>query len=241
VWRSPAFTFYYVSADSCCIDNHLQSLVLSSELKLRQSEGVMVRRVVISLGVLSILAASAASAKAATDLRSVDSAALGTSRSVPWSEPVQINDPFEGSFVGVFDRNYFYDRFLNTTARIEVQSLWSPDSVRFLLVARDRDCLSQPFHYGLSSDLGCSQFNNARNIIELFVRINDQVFQVAGQNSTFPVSNELAQALQTAPEANISIRLVTESGETIDSEIGQGTVEAWKTVYAPQISNVLDN
>ncbi|MBD2066399.1 hypothetical protein H6F93_02460 [Leptolyngbya sp. FACHB-671] len=201
----------------------------------------MVRRVMICLGTLGILATSAISVEAATDLRSVDSAALGTSRSLPWSEPVQINDPFEGNFVGVFDRNYFYGRFLNTTTRIEVQSLWSPESVRFLLVTRDRDCLSQPFHYGLSSDLGCSEFNNARNITELFIRINDQVFQVSGQNSTFPVSSELAQALQTAPQGNVSIRLVTESGETIDSEIGQETVEAWRTVYTPQTDNVSSN
>ncbi|MBD2000087.1 hypothetical protein H6G00_26335 [Leptolyngbya sp. FACHB-541] len=201
----------------------------------------MVRRVMICLGILGILATSAISVEAATDLRSVDSAALGTSRSLPWSEPVQINDPFEGNFIGVFDRNYFYGRFLNTTTRIEVQSLWSPESVRFLLVTRDRDCLNQPFHYGLSSDLDCSEFNNARNITELSIRINDQVFQVSGQNSTFPVSSELAQALQTAPQGNVSIRLVTESGETIDSEIGQETVEAWRTVYTPQTDNVSSN
>lgn len=210
------------------------------EIGFHQSEAAMVRRVLVSLGTLGILAISALSGKAA-ELRSVDSAALGTSRSVPWSEPVQVNDPFEGTFVGVFDRNYFYDRFLNTAARIEVQSLWKPQAVRFLLVTRDRDCLSQPFHYGLSTDLGCSNFNNARNIIELFIKINDQVFQVAGQNSTFSVSDELAQALQTAPEGNVSIRLVTESGETIDSEIGQETVEAWRTVYTPQTNAGLNS
>lgn len=201
----------------------------------------MDRRLIVSLGMLGILAASAVSVKAVTELRSVDSAALGTGRSVPWSEPVQINDPFEGNFVGVFDRNYFYDRFLNTSARIEVQSLWSPESVRFLLVTRDRDCLSQPLHYGLSADLGCSEFNNARNIVELFLRINDQVFQVAGQNSTFLIDDELAQTLRTAPDGNVSIRLVTESGEAIDSEIGQGTVEAWRTVYTPQTADVSSN
>jgi hypothetical protein len=30
---------------------------------------------------------------------------------------------------------------------------------------------------------------------------------------------------------NINIRLVTKSGETVDSEIGLGTVKAWQTVY----------
>ncbi|MEB3337530.1 MAG: hypothetical protein VKJ46_08720 [Leptolyngbyaceae bacterium] len=193
----------------------------------------MVRPVVTSLGVLGILAASALSLRAA-NLRSVDSSALGTNRDLPWSEPVQIKDPFEGNFIGVFDRNYFYGRLLNTTARIEVQSFWNPQSVRFLLVARDRDCISQPFYDG-SFPIGvCSELHTTRNIVELFLKINDQVFQVAGKNSTFPINDELAQALQAAPAGTVSIRLVTENGETIDSEIGQDTVKAWKTVYAAQ-------
>ena len=191
----------------------------------------MMRRIIIGLSVLGILATRAISASASTDLRVVDSAALGTRPTPPWSEPVRVDDPFEGNFIGVFDRNYFFDRIFNTTARIEVQSLWSRDAIRVLLTTRDRDCLSGSFRRGISSHLGCSEFNNARNLTELFVIVNDEVFQVDGQNSTFPVSDELARALQNAPEGNVDIRLVAESGETIDSEIGEDTVEAWKTVY----------
>ena len=194
----------------------------------------MVRRLIVNLGVLGMLATLATSVNATTDLPVVDSAALGTRRNLPWSELVEINDPFEGNFVGVFDRHYFNERFLNTTARIEVQSLWSRESVHFLLIIRDRDCLGRSFHHGVSSTLSCSEFSNGRNIIQLFIKIDDQVLQVAGQNSTFPVSDELAQALQTAPDARIDIRLVTQSGETIDSEIGQRTVEVWRTLYTSQ-------
>jgi hypothetical protein len=185
----------------------------------------------IGLGVLSFVV-TISPVIAATDLPVVTSAALGASRSLPWSEPVQVDDPFEGNFIAVFDRNYFYDRFLNTTARIEVQSLWSPQSVRVLLITRDRDCLTQPIHYGISPGINCPELTASRNIAELFIKLDERVFQVSGQNSTFPISNELAQALQNAPEGNISIRLVTEGGATIDSEIGQETVAAWKTVYA---------
>ncbi|MEP0935498.1 hypothetical protein [Leptolyngbya sp. FACHB-8] len=67
------------------------------------------------------------------------------------------------------------------------------------------------------------------------------MFQISGQNSTFLISDELAQALQAAPEGIVSIRLVTESGEMIDSEIGQGTVEAWRTVYTPEIGALSNN
>ena len=192
----------------------------------------MFKRMMISLSALGILATSATVVSADTDLAVVDSAALGTNRNLPWSEPVQIDDPFEGSFIGVFDRHAFFDRFLNTNARIEVQSLWSQEFIRVLSVVRDRDCLNQSV--GTITDRSCTEFNTSRNITELFIKIEDEVFQVAGQGSTFPVSNELAAALQNAPEMNIDIRLVTESGETIDSEIGQGTVEAWKTVYRLQ-------
>ena len=186
----------------------------------------MVKRLIIGLGLLgSIWLASAA---VAAELAVVDSATLGTRRNLPWSEPVQIDDPFEGSFIGVFDRHSFSDRFLNTTARIEVQSLWSRDFIRVLSIIRDRDCLSGSF--GISPDL-CSEFSNARNIIQLFIKVDDDVFQIDGRNNEFPVSNELAQALQNAPETALDIRLVTESGEAIDSKIGEGTVEAWKAVY----------
>ncbi|MBD2463175.1 hypothetical protein H6G89_19240 [Oscillatoria sp. FACHB-1407] len=48
----------------------------------------MVWRKLIGLGSLAILAVSAVSVNAATDLPVVDSAALGTTRNLPWSEPV---------------------------------------------------------------------------------------------------------------------------------------------------------
>ena len=189
----------------------------------------MIGRLVVSLGFLGSIWSTGTLLARAAELNIVDSATLGTHRNLPWSEPVQIDDPFEGSFVGVFDRHSFSDRFLNTTARIEVQSLWSREFNRVLSIIRDRDCLSGSFR--VSPDLSCSEFSNARNIIQLFIKVDDDVFKIDGQNNTFLVSDELAQALQNASETSIDIRLVAESGESIDSEIGEGTVEAWKTIY----------
>lgn len=57
------------------------------------------------------------------------------------------------------------------------------------------------------------------------------MFRLEGQNSTFAVSDELAAALKNSPAGNVSIRLVAESGEAVDSEIGSGTVKAWKAIY----------
>lgn len=197
----------------------------------------MFRQGLAGLGALLILAASAVSTIAA-DFPVVKSAALGTSSNLPWSKPVRVADPFEGTFVAVFDRNYFYKEILNTNARVEIQSLWSRQSIRFLLTASNRECLTGFSYFGRLSRSKCSEFIGANNIVELFVKIGDRVFRVSGQNSTFPVSDELANALQNAPDGNVSIRLTTESGGTIDSEIGKNTVKAWETVYSNSISSV---
>ncbi len=181
---------------------------------------------------LGLVAASAIATVAAADLPAIDSTTLGTRRRLPWSEPVQIDDPFEGRFVGVFDRHFFFDRFLETNVRIEVQSLWGPDSVRFVSIIRDRDCFGR--HARFFSSSGCSEFSNTRNLVSLLIKLDDEVIQVTGRNSLFPVSPDLARVLLAAPKENISIRLIAESGETIDSQIGAETVEAWGTVYASQ-------
>lgn len=196
----------------------------------------MFRQGLAGLGALVILGTSAISTTAA-DLPVVQSAALGTSSNLPWSKPVRVADPFEGSFVAVFDRNSFYKEILNTNARVEVQSLWSRQSIRFLLTASDRDCLRGRGYSGTLSGLTCSELIDSKNIIELFVKVGNQVFRVPGENSAFPVSNELANALQKAPIENIGIRLVTESGGTVDSEIGKETVKAWRTVYTNAVSS----
>ncbi|PSB09507.1 hypothetical protein C7B62_12915 [Pleurocapsa sp. CCALA 161] len=76
--------------------------------------------------------------RSTADYPIVESAGLDTNLDVPWSEPVLVKDPFEGEFVGIFDRHFFHSRILDTSARLEVVSLWSPDTVRFLLSLRDK-------------------------------------------------------------------------------------------------------
>lgn len=181
------------------------------------------------LGALLILATTALATPAA-DLPVVKSAILGTGATPPWSELVEVNDPFEGSFIAVFDRNFFFREVFNTNVRVEVQSLWSPQFIRFLLTTSDRDCLSSRKFSTLSA-LTCSELTGAMNLIELALKVGDQVLRVPGQHSVFPVSDELAAILRQAPQGNIDIRLTTEAGGMIDSEIGAKTVAAWKTVY----------
>lgn len=169
-------------------------------------------------------------AKVSKELPIVQSA-VGTNIDVPWSQPVKIVDPFEGEDVGIFDKNYFYQRLLNNNTWVEVISLWQRDSIRLLLAYSDRDCLSGDSFYPILYARDCVVSNTAVKVNNLSLKIGDRVFRLSGQNNKFRVSDELAAALKNSPSKDVKIRLVTESGEAVDSEIGKGTVKAWKAIY----------
>jgi len=161
----------------------------------------------------------------------VKSAVLGTNLHVPWSQAVKVTDPFEGSYLAVFDRHYFYRRLLNDSTRTYVVSLWSPKSVRFLLTDSNFGCYSEGYYFGTGLSGPNCVISNTKEVIKVFIKAGEQVFQLQGQNSAFAVDAQLAKALQNVPTGDVDIRLVTRSGETVDSKIGKGTVEAWKVVY----------
>lgn len=186
----------------------------------------------LSASAIALIAATGIHDSAITaDLPIVKSAALGASLNVPWSQLVKVVDPFEGDYLAVFDRNYFYRRFLNQSRKTEVVSLWSRKFIRLLLADQNRNCFPGYDFYPTTFASSCNASNNTREVIELSIKVGEQVFQLQGQNSIFAVSEQLATALQNSPEGNINIRLMTRSGETVDSEIGKGTVKAWKAIY----------
>ncbi|MEM8779765.1 MAG: hypothetical protein AAGF26_13000 [Cyanobacteria bacterium P01_G01_bin.49] len=170
-------------------------------------------------------------AVSSTDYPIVESANLDTNLDVPWSEPVLVQDPFEGEFVGIFDRHFFSSRVLDTSASIEVVSLWSPETIRFLLAFRDRDCnFGSTFHHQtLSRD--CLVSNAALKITDVYLKLGGEVFRIQSNNSRFEVDEELATALRRSPTGNVDIRLIIENGETVDSEIGKKTVQSWQEIY----------
>lgn len=161
----------------------------------------------------------------------VESAILDVNLDVPWSEPVQIQDPFEGDYLGVFDRNYFYKNFLNRNTRVDVVTLWNRDFVRVLLAYTDYSCLSQTGVNGSILTSTCVLPNNSQNVTKVLIKIDQKIFKLEKNNNNFPISDELAAALKNSPNENVSIRLITENGNIIDSEIGKKTVEAWKSIY----------
>jgi hypothetical protein len=185
----------------------------------------------------------------------VKSTELSPYLNVPWSKPVQVVDPFEGSFLAVFDRNDIGSRALGYSGIGNIVSLWSRKSIQMLLTVNQGACGSsytsnlysslyprsyggyprfyRPYFHRPAYFYGppCVNIITPRTVQKLLVKVGDQVLRLEGENSVFQVSDETAAALKRAPEKNVDIRLVLEGGETVDSQIGKGTVSAWRSIY----------
>ncbi|MFN6571798.1 hypothetical protein [Dendronalium sp. ChiSLP03b] len=170
-------------------------------------------------------------AQASSNLPVVKSAGLSPDMDVPWSKPVRIVDPFEGEFVGVFDRNTLGGRLYREGSK-QIISLWTRSSIRVLVTINSAQAESFFYTAGrVYPRPDYLKFVTTRKVTKLLLKVGQQVFQLDGSGGTFAVSNELATALKNAPDQNLDIRLLLEGGQTVDSEIGKGTVKAWRSVY----------
>ncbi|WP_335233097.1 hypothetical protein [Nostoc sp.] len=170
-------------------------------------------------------------AQASRDLPMVKSAGLSPNMDVPWSKAVKIVDPFEGEFVGVFDRNSL-GGYLFREGSTQVISLWTPSSIRVLVTVNSGQARSSFYTAGrVYPRPDYLRFVTTKKVDKLLLKVREKVFQLDGSTGTFAVSKELATALKNAPDENLDIRLVLEGGQTVDSEIGKGTVKAWRTIY----------
>lgn len=170
-------------------------------------------------------------AKASSDLPVVKSAGLSPDMDVPWSKPVRIVDPFEGEFLGVFDRNSLGGYLYREDSK-QVISLWTPSSIR-VLVTVNLDQASSTFYTAgrVYPRPDYHRFVTTKKVDKLLLKVRGKIFQLDGSTGTFTVGQELATALKNAPDENLDIRLVLEGGQTVDSEIGKETVKAWRNIY----------
>jgi hypothetical protein len=170
-------------------------------------------------------------AQASSNLPVVKSAGLSPDMDVPWSKAVRIVDPFEGDFVGVFDRNSLGGYLYREGAK-QVISLWTPSSIRVLITVNSGQASSSFYTAGhIYPRPDFFRFVTSKKVDKRLVKVRKKVFQLDGLTGTFAVSRELATALKNAPDENLDIRLVLEGGETVDSKIGKGTVKAWQSIY----------
>ncbi|UBF26981.1 hypothetical protein K9N68_03095 [Kovacikia minuta CCNUW1] len=198
----------------------------------------------------------AAQSSPTTNFPIVKSTELSPYLNIPWSQPVQVVDPFEGSFLAVFDRNDIRSRALGYSGVGNIVSLWSRKSIQMSLTVNQGACASRslfspyPLYAGHGRFRGyprfyrspffsptyfydppCIHFITSRTVQKLLLKVGNQVLRLEGENSVFQVSDAVAVALRQAPTQNVDIRLVLEGGETVDSQIGKGTVLAWRSIY----------
>lgn len=142
---------------------------------------------------------------------------------VPFSEPVIINDPFDGDYLAVLDKNFSGNlRFGGQQEGVITN--WSEDYIRVYAYLVTKPCSG--------IDLFCPPSTTVRETSGLEIKVGDEVFRLEGADGNFPVSAELAAALRNAPPGEALTRITLEgSGGQIVNDIGAGTTEAWHTVY----------
>ncbi len=143
------------------------------------------------------------------------------SPNVPWSVPVFINDDFEGRYLAVFDKNYRINRF--PYSEDGIVSNWSRRNLRIYAYRIDQHCTGGFF---------CKNETTTKKASSVAIKVRDRVFHLDGSKGDFLITEEIAGALKNAPSGEAKIRIGFDAlTGTIDSNIGSGTVEAWKTVY----------
>ena len=140
-------------------------------------------------------------------------------KDLPFSEALAINDPVTGQSVGVLDQNF-------VPGGSKVSSSWSRSSI----------AVSGYWLFRTGGGFGgdpVATFVPFEADI-LWIPDGNSFLIVKGCNGTFTVTKEIAAALANQPPGkNAWIRFTTESaGGSHLSQIGKGTVEAWKKIYA---------
>jgi hypothetical protein len=159
---------------------------------------------------------------------------------VAWSQVV--NDRFDGKLV--------YDKNFDGSGKFVFVSSWSPQGIQATYTEYRSEIVSyktvwrskwvtengkrREVRYRDKEPI-YRKYQTERSPKAIKFAINNQVYTY--EQGTVPV--ELAAALANAPLENMTIRLVWENGTTTDTEIGKGTVAAWKTVFNnPQAGTV---
>jgi hypothetical protein len=138
---------------------------------------------------------------------------------LPWSEPVVVVDEFEGNYLAVFDKN-FNDNFW-TDEKSGIVSNWSRKHLRIY-----------SYYSAPCRGLFCQRKYVVNQASNVSIKIRDEVFRLEGKAGNFNLPEALTYALKTSPPERTRIKIMFEdNGREVISDIGEGTVKAWKTVY----------
>ncbi len=164
-------------------------------------------------------------------------ASVRANDNVAWSKVVE--NPFDGKVV--YDRNY--------QGGSVVISSWAKSGIRATYIQKDSVPVAEPPSFGFGLGFGGGFGRGFGRGFGLFANTAAPVYRqslvgsvpdslniaINGKVYTYTdgaVSPELSAALGSAPSQNVKVRLVWKDGRTKDTEIGKGTVNAWKTVFS---------
>lgn len=171
----------------------------------------------------------------------VQPAPIQEGSAVKWSEVVE--NPFDGTVV--YDKHF--------TNHFTIVSSWSRQAIRVTYTKKEsvfegyqtvwktqwviedegRDKHKKKTQRLKSYPMQQAVYRTVRtNLIpdKILFAIQKQLYAYEGGQ----VPDKLAEALANAPTGNMQVRLAWDTGETIDVEIGQGTVKAWKAIFRLQ-------
>lgn len=143
---------------------------------------------------------------------------------IDWSEVVMIKDDFDGNYIAVLDRKH--NGGLLRSIKQGVVSEWSKKKIKV-------------HYYSKMKPMIGKGYMQVAPIETMILKVGEDIFELTGKNGTFVVTNEIKKALSDAkgdePKMKITIKkneamLAHDVGEMI-VEIGEETIEAWKTVY----------
>ena len=171
--------------------------------------------------------------------QAVEPATINEKSSVNWSS--LINDEFDGLIV--YDKHFVDDysivsswskQAIQITVSKELSKLTGYRRVRSsktskdTKISRDRDrdrdndrctCEEEPIY---------TQYTQNYQVSSFMISINSRSYKY--DQGSVPL--QLAQALANAPiNKNVRIRILTDDGFTVNSEIGAGTVKAWRQIF----------
>lgn len=176
--------------------------------------------IIVNLSLNHTLGSVAVLAQSSNDWPSIESLELYPGMDPPWSRVVKIEDPFYDSYLAVFDKNNWGSNVNNISYSNEVITVWTRQNI-YLLYCK---------------------FYHCERTVQLSIELGDQIFNLNEDDLTFPVNNNLAMALaNVSTDKNIKIRLTQQSGQRINSLIGQGTVKTWATIYQSDLDKQKKN
>jgi hypothetical protein len=159
--------------------------------------------------------------------QAVEPVTIDMSSGVKWSSPV--NDEFDGYIV--------YDN--HRVGKDTIVSSWSKKAIK-LTVSKEFSKVT-----GSRQERSCkkgkdtsdctwqevptyTEYTKNYQVSSFTISINNRLYKY--DRGAVPL--QLAQALANAPiDKNVRIRILTADGFTVNSEIGAGTVKAWRQIF----------